>query len=108
LHCGNVELVSVPVKDDFPAFALGPFFDNCFPMTPAEARQRHAQIAAEIRALDHAYYVEARPVVSDREYDRLYHELLDLEKNFPDLVTPDSPSQRLSSRPASAADAEPG
>jgi len=68
-------------------------------MTQAEARKRHAQLAAEIRAHDHAYYVQAKPVISDRDYDRLYHELLDLEKNFPDLVTPDSPSQRVSGEP---------
>ncbi len=68
-------------------------------MTQAEARKRHAQLAAEIRAHDHAYYIEARPKISDREYDRLYHELLDLEKNFPELATPDSPSQRVSGEP---------
>jgi DNA ligase (NAD+) len=68
-------------------------------MTQAEARKRHAQLVAEIRAYDHAYYVEAHPKVSDREYDALYHELLDLEKNFPDLVAPDSPSQRVSGEP---------
>ncbi|HEU5397223.1 MAG TPA: NAD-dependent DNA ligase LigA [Verrucomicrobiae bacterium] len=68
-------------------------------MTHAEARKRHAQLAAEIREHDHAYYVEARPALSDRDYDRLYHELLDLEKTFPDLVTPESPSQRVGGEP---------
>jgi DNA ligase (NAD+) len=71
-------------------------------MTQAEAQKRHAQIATEIRAHDHAYYIEAKPTVSDREYDRLYHELLDLEKAFPELVTPDSPSQRVSGEPLKA------
>jgi DNA ligase (NAD+) len=68
-------------------------------MTQAEAKKRHAQLVAEIKGHDHAYYVEAQPKVSDREYDALYHELLDLEKSFPDLVTPDSPSQRVSGEP---------
>ena len=68
-------------------------------MTQAEAKKRHEQVVAEIRGHDHAYYVEARPVISDREYDRLYHELLDLEKNFPELITADSPSQRVSGEP---------
>ncbi|HEX3623900.1 MAG TPA: NAD-dependent DNA ligase LigA [Verrucomicrobiae bacterium] len=68
-------------------------------MTQAEAQKRHAQLATELRRHDHAYYVEARPIVSDREYDRLYHELLDLEMAFPELVTPDSPSQRVSGVP---------
>jgi DNA ligase (NAD+) len=71
-------------------------------MTPAEARKRHAQLTGEIRAHDHAYYVEARPTISDRDYDQLYHELLDLEKEFPNLVTPDSPSQRVSGEPLKA------
>lgn len=68
-------------------------------MTQAEAAKRHAQLVGEIRAHDHAYYVEARPKITDRDYDRLYHELLDLEKNFPGLVTSDSPSQRVSGEP---------
>lgn len=68
-------------------------------MTQAEAQKRHAQLVEAIRAHDHAYYVEARPAISDREYDTLYHELLDLEKAFPMLVAPDSPSQRVSGRP---------
>lgn len=69
-------------------------------MTPAEAQSRHALLAAEIRRHDHAYYVEARPAVSDREYDALYAELLALEKDFPELVTPDSPSQRVGGAPS--------
>lgn len=68
-------------------------------MTLAQARQRHAQLAAEIRRHDHAYYVLARPEISDFEYDRLYQELLDLEKQFPELATPDSPSQRVGGAP---------
>ena len=57
---------------------------------------RHQQLAEELRRHDHAYYVAARPAVSDREYDLLYAELLALEQQFPELVTPDSPSQRVS------------
>jgi len=70
-------------------------------MTHAEAKSRHTKLADEIRRHDHAYYVEAKPSISDRDYDRLYHELLDLEKDFPDLVTPDSPSQRVGGAPLS-------
>ena len=68
-------------------------------MTSAQARVRHAQLVAELRRHDHAYYVLAKPEISDREYDKLYQELLDLEKQFPDLVTPDSPSQRVAGAP---------
>ena len=69
-------------------------------MTHAQAQSRHAQLAAELRRHDHAYYVEAKPAVSDREYDVLYAELLALERDFPDLVTPDSPSQRVGGAPS--------
>jgi DNA ligase (NAD+) len=68
-------------------------------MTHAQAQSRHAQLAAEIRRHDHAYYVDAKPTVSDREYDTLFAELLTLEKEFPDLTTPDSPSQRVGGAP---------
>jgi len=68
-------------------------------MNAKEAKARHAQLAEEIRRHDHAYYVLAQPTISDREYDRLYHELLDLEKQFAELVTPDSPTQRVSGQP---------
>src|SRR3954453_12657158 len=68
-------------------------------MTHAEAKARHTRLADEIRAHDHAYYVEAKPTISDQEYDRLYRELVDLETKFPDLVTPDSPSQRVGGEP---------
>ncbi len=70
-------------------------------MSQAEAQQRHATLAAQIRAHDHAYYVESRPTISDAAYDTLYRELLDLEKSFPELTTPDSPSQRIGGIPAS-------
>jgi len=68
-------------------------------MTLDQAQARHADLADQIRQHDHAYYVLAQPRISDREYDRLYHELLDLEKQFPALATPDSPSQRVGGAP---------
>jgi len=68
-------------------------------MTPAAALQRHADLADLIRRHDHAYYIEARPVLSDVEYDRLYRELLNLESAHPDLRTDDSPSQRVGGAP---------
>lgn len=71
-------------------------------MTRAQAQARHATLIAEIRAHDRAYYVEAKPAISDREYDRLYKELLDLETDFPELTTPDSPSQRVGGQPLSS------
>src|SRR5262245_36976373 len=64
-------------------------------MTKAAATKRHAELAEEIRRHDHAYYVEAKPGISDREYDRMYRELVDLEKDFPERAPADSPSQRV-------------
>ena len=69
-------------------------------MTPDDASTRHAALTAELRRHDHAYYVLADPVVSDREYDTLFAELLALEKEFPALTTPDSPSQRVGGAPS--------
>jgi DNA ligase (NAD+) len=68
-------------------------------MTRAEAIRRHGQLVLEIRKHDYAYYVEAKPLISDAEYDALYDELRDLERRYPDLVTPDSPTQRVGGAP---------
>jgi DNA ligase (NAD+) len=71
-------------------------------MTLSEAKTKQAQLAAEIRRHDHLYHVQARPVISDQEYDRLYRELVDLEKEFPSATTPDSPTQRVGGEPVKA------
>ena len=53
----------------------------------------------ELERHNRLYYVEARPEISDREYDALYKELEQLEADHPDLVTPDSPTQRVGGAP---------
>ncbi|MFH1067571.1 MAG: hypothetical protein V1746_06685 [bacterium] len=58
-------------------------------------RQRHAELCREIERHNKAYYVEAAPLISDYEYDQLYKELVELEAAHPELVTPDSPTQRV-------------
>lgn len=68
-------------------------------MTRSQAHSRHAQLAEEIRRHNEAYYVLARPTISDQEYDRLYRELVDLETAFPELITPESPTQRVGGMP---------
>lgn len=68
-------------------------------MTFQEAQQRHKQLVEEIRKHDYAYYVLAKPIISDLEYDRLYRELVDIEKEFPQLATQDSPTQRVGGEP---------
>src|SRR2546425_7997691 len=64
-------------------------------MTRAEAAQRIAELRERIHHHDYLYYVEARPEIADAEYDRLMRELRELEARFPDLVTDDSPTQRV-------------
>jgi DNA ligase (NAD+) len=67
-----------------------------------QAAKRMEQLRDEIRKHDRLYYEEAAPIISDREYDRLYKELTDLETQFPDLITPDSPTQRVGGKPLKA------
>jgi DNA ligase (NAD+) len=69
-------------------------------MTRAEAKVHHAELVEEIRRHDHAYYVEGRQLVTDQEYDQLFKELQELEKQFPELVTPESPTQRVGGAPS--------
>lgn len=68
-------------------------------MTRTQAGTRIADLRRELNRHNRLYYVEARPEISDREYDALYRELRDLEEQFPDLVTPDSPTRRIGDEP---------
>ena len=68
-------------------------------MTLAQATDRHRELVKVLRQHDHAYYILARPSISDREYDRLFQELLTIENAFPNLVTADSASQRVGGAP---------
>jgi DNA ligase (NAD+) len=68
--------------------------------TRAAAEKRARQLREEIRRHEHLYYVLSQPEISDREYDALERELRDLEARFPDLVTPDSPTQRVGETPS--------
>src|SRR6266446_232670 len=71
-------------------------------MKRKEAERKIRQLREEIRKHDRLYYEEAAPMISDHKYDRLYKELVDLETQFPDLLTPDSPTQRVGGRPLQA------
>ncbi len=70
-------------------------------LTVDEASAEHAALAKDILAHDERYYAKDAPTVSDAEYDSLRQRLLDLEARFPELITPDSPSQRVGTAPAS-------
>ncbi|MCO6043817.1 NAD-dependent DNA ligase LigA [Aeoliella sp. ICT_H6.2] len=61
--------------------------------------QRIQQLRDEIREHDRQYYVDAKPTISDRQYDRLLEELKQLEAANPELITPDSPTQRVGGEP---------
>jgi DNA ligase (NAD+) len=63
----------------------------------APARHRHAELSAEITEHNHRYHVLDAPVISDAEYDALMRELRELEERYPDLRTPDSPTQKVGS-----------
>src|SRR6266571_1823746 len=71
-------------------------------MTRADALQRISELREQIHHHDYLYYTEARPEISDAEYDALMRELRELEAAFPDLVTPDSPTQRVAGQPVGA------
>ncbi|MDN5917877.1 MAG: NAD-dependent DNA ligase LigA [Pseudonocardia sp.] len=61
----------------------------------SDARERHAALSTEVADLQFRYYVLDAPVVSDGQFDELWGELLALEEANPELVTPDSPTQKV-------------
>jgi DNA ligase (NAD+) len=67
-------------------------------VTASAARQIES-LRHEIRRHDRLYYVEARPEITDREYDALVEKLRQLEEKHPELVTPDSPTRRIGDEP---------
>ena len=68
-------------------------------MNKEQAQQRIGDLRAEIVQHDYRYYVLDAPSVPDAEYDRMMRKLQALESEFPDLVTPESPSQRVGGEP---------
>ena len=67
--------------------------------TDSDPKARMDWLVKEINRHDRLYYVEARPVIGDRDYDLLYEELLRLEREHPEFLDPDSPTQRVSGAP---------
>lgn len=65
----------------------------------AKPADRAAELREQLDHHNHLYYVDAAPVISDREFDALLQELTDLEKEHPELATPDSPTQRVGGAP---------
>ena len=67
-----------------------------------DAERRIAELRGEISRNDYRYYVLDDPELPDAEYDKLMIELRALEAQYPDLITPDSPTQRVSGEPVAA------
>ncbi|HLU56621.1 MAG TPA: NAD-dependent DNA ligase LigA [Pseudonocardia sp.] len=61
----------------------------------SDVRERHARLAAEVADHQFRYYVLDAPVISDGQFDELWRELVELERAHPELVTPDSPTQKV-------------
>ena len=70
-------------------------------------QQRIEELRGLIREHDHKYHVLAQPSITDFEYDQLINELIRLEKENPQLITPDSPTQRVGSDLTSESYVEP-
>ena len=68
-------------------------------MGTTDIQARVAALREEIRRHDYLYYVKAKPEISDSAYDRLFRELTELEQAHPELVTADSPTQRVGAPP---------
>ncbi|MBC7073949.1 NAD-dependent DNA ligase LigA, partial [Candidatus Parcubacteria bacterium] len=68
-------------------------------LTKEEAKKRIEQLRREIERHDYLYYVLNKPEISDAAYDSLKRELIELEKQFPEFLTPDSPTQRVGGKP---------
>lgn len=66
---------------------------------PDEARKKASELREEIERHNYNYYVLDNPAITDAKYDRLMRELLSLEKRYPGLVTPDSPTMRVGGSP---------
>ncbi|HBA83054.1 MAG TPA: DNA ligase (NAD(+)) LigA [Verrucomicrobia bacterium] len=68
-------------------------------MNRNDAQKRIEKLRNELERHNRLYYIDAQPEISDRDYDRLYAELTQLEEQFPELVTPDSPTRRVGGEP---------
>lgn len=70
-------------------------------MEPAQAQKLLAELRQQIHYHNYRYYILDDPQLTDAEYDKLFRRLQDLEQQFPELITPDSPTQRVGAEPES-------
>ncbi len=69
--------------------------------TTPEIKHKVKQLRQQLQKASYAYYVLDRPIMEDAVYDRLYRQLQELETQYPELITLDSPTQRVGEEPAS-------
>ncbi|THI94058.1 NAD-dependent DNA ligase LigA [Nocardioides sp.] len=74
---------------------MSPMNDAALPVVPADARDEHASLADVVEEARWRYYVLDDPTLSDAEFDRLMRRLEELEEQYPELRTPDSPTQKV-------------
>ena len=67
---------------------------------PKKVADRLAKLRTEIQEHDYRYYILARPTISDERYDAVLRELAELESQYPELISPDSPTQRVGGAPS--------
>ena len=70
-------------------------------MVRSEIREKTERLRQQLQKANYAYYVLDDPIMEDAVYDRLYRQLQEIENQYPELITPDSPTQRVGDRPAS-------
>ena len=92
------------LKNDQPTMTSDDLFSMQHPPVVKEPalESRLEELRRQISHHDRLYYDQAKPEISDREYDALYRELVDLERTNPEWITADSPSQRVGGRPQGA------
>jgi DNA ligase (NAD+) len=73
--------------------------NNYYNNANSEIREKIDKLSTLIRQYDNAYYIDAEPLVSDREYDAIFRELQDLEKQYPEFAKADSPTKRVGGNP---------
>ena len=76
--------------------------DSASAFVPPQVLSQVTLLRARLREANYRYYVVQDPVLSDAEWDRLFHELKALEADYPELVTPDSPTQNVGSAPSAS------
>src|SRR5205814_7524714 len=89
------------ISNAFKCCALSVFVTDLYKVgKETSIEKKIKKLRDAIRRHEELYYLEDNPEISDREYDELIEQLRELEQKHPELITPDSPTQRVGGRPA--------